>query len=90
MPRRLVSIALSSQTGQGDTHHAAQLLKLGGDGVADQVALLQNVLGIPASIAPIGVIALGYDDEGPLSPERRQRFRSRRRPASETVHRERW
>ena len=59
-------------------------------GHPDQEARLQRVLGIPASIVPIGVITVGYDGEGSLSAEARQRFRTRRRPRSEAVHREQW
>jgi FMN reductase [NAD(P)H] len=59
-------------------------------GHPDQEVRLQTLLGMPASIVPIGVIALGYDAEGPLSPEARQRFHARRRPRSEVVHREQW
>jgi FMN reductase [NAD(P)H] len=59
-------------------------------GHPDQEVRLQAILGMPASIVPIGVIALGYDAEGPLSPEARQHFRARRRPRSEAVHREHW
>ena len=59
-------------------------------GHPDQEVRLQTLLGMPGSIVPIGVITLGYDAEGPLSPEARQRFRTRRRPRSETVHREQW
>ena len=59
-------------------------------GHPDQEVRLQTILEMPASIVPIGVIALGYDAEGPLSPEARQRFRARRQPRSEVVHREQW
>jgi nitroreductase len=59
-------------------------------GHPDQEARLQTLLGIPAAIVPIGVLALGYSAEEPLSPEARQRFRARRRPRSEAVHREQW
>jgi nitroreductase len=59
-------------------------------GHPDQEVRLQTILEMPASIVPIGVIALGYDAEGPLSPEARQRFRARRRPRSEAIHREQW
>jgi nitroreductase len=59
-------------------------------GHPDQEVRLQTILEMPASIVPIGVIALGYDAEGPLSPEARQRFRTRRRPRSEAIHREQW
>lgn len=59
-------------------------------GHPDQVARLQTLLGIPASIIPIGLLALGYSAEEPLSPEARQRFRDRRRPSSEAIHREQW
>jgi len=51
---------------------------------------LQTILGMPTSIIPIGVLALGYSAEEPLAPEVRQRFRARRRPRSEVVHREQW
>ncbi len=59
-------------------------------GHPDQEVRLQTILEMPASIVPIGVIALGYDAEGPLSPEARQRFRARHRPRSEAIHREQW
>jgi hypothetical protein len=41
-------------------------------------------------IIPIGVLALGYSAEAPLAPEVRQRFRARRRPRAEVIHREQW
>jgi nitroreductase len=59
-------------------------------GHPDQEVRLQTILGMPASIVPIGVLALGYSAEEPLSAEVRQRFRARRRPRSEAVHREQW
>jgi nitroreductase len=59
-------------------------------GHPDHVARLQKLLGLPESAIPIGVIAIGYGAEGPLSPEARQRYRDRRRPTAEAVHRERW
>ena len=59
-------------------------------GHPDHVPRLQQILDMPSSVMPIGVIALGYNAEEPVSPERRQRIRERRRPASEAVHRERW
>jgi nitroreductase len=59
-------------------------------GHPDQEIRLQTILGMPSSIIPIGVLALGYSAEEPLAPEVRQRFRARRRPRSEVVHREQW
>ena len=58
-------------------------------GAAAEVRL-QSILGMPASIVPIGVLMLGYSAEEPLAPEVRQRFRTRRRPSSEVIHREQW
>jgi nitroreductase len=59
-------------------------------GHPDHVARLQTILGVPASVVPIGVIALGYSAEEPVSPEVRQRIRARRRQTLDSVHRERW
>ena len=59
-------------------------------GHPDQEVRLQTILQMPTSIIPIGVIAVGNDAEGPLSPESRQRFRARRLPRAEVVHREQW
>jgi nitroreductase len=65
-------------------------LSAGFYGHPDHVARLQKIVEMPSSAVPIGVIALGYTAEDSPSPEMRQRIRARRRPASETVHRERW
>jgi nitroreductase len=65
-------------------------LSAGFYGHPDHVARLQRVLEMPSNAVPIGVIAIGYSAEESLSPAARQHFRTRRRPESETVHRERW
>lgn len=59
-------------------------------GHPDQIARFQEILEMPPNAIPIGVIAIGYDAEGSLSPEAKERFRTRRRPKSEAIHWERW
>ena len=47
---------------------------------------LRGLLGIPADVAPIGVITLGHP-----APDRRSgSLDRRRRPGDEVVHREQW
>jgi len=65
-------------------------LAVGFYGHPDHEVRLQTILGMPAAIVPIGVLALGYSAEEPLAPEVQQRFRARRRPRSEVIHREPW
>jgi nitroreductase len=65
-------------------------LSAGFYGHPDQVARLRKVLELPPEAIPIGLIAVGYSAEDSLSSETRQRIKERRRPTSESVHRNRW
>ncbi len=54
-------------------------------GVPDLQAL-RELLHIPAEVAPVGVIAIGYPAEDVPSPS----LKRGRRPKSEVIHRETW
>jgi nitroreductase len=50
----------------------------------DRTDSYREAFGVPSAFTPIGAISIGYPAEAP------QDLRSRRRPASEVVHRGRW
>jgi nitroreductase len=49
-----------------------------------QIPSFREAFGVPPQLSPIGAISIGYSDEPPRD------LRSRRKPATETVHRGRW
>jgi nitroreductase len=51
---------------------------------ADRIDAYRAAFGVPEQFSPIGAISIGYSDEPPRD------LSSRRKPATETVHRGRW
>ena len=56
-------------------------------GHPDQKRIFDELLGLPAEVVPIGLALVGKPGEHPPVGSR---LRSRRRPAADLIHRERW
>ncbi|HEV2780088.1 MAG TPA: nitroreductase family protein [Actinophytocola sp.] len=55
----------------------------------ERIPVYRKAFGVPDAFHPIGAVSIGYPDD-PLDDDRRARFRARRKPATDVIHRGRW